>query len=179
MALVRHLLPVMTAALLMQQAQGAGPSGDPTRPPSIADNAPSKTLHPAARVPARPVPPAQGVAPAPAMPRQPPPAPPTLQAVQVPRQGEASAIVDGRLVRVGDALDSATVLAIDVDGLTLRVATGTRRLWLLGAVVQPAATSRVAAPLVTDTSTASTPVGSTPAPVPSRPPVAALNGRQP
>jgi hypothetical protein len=46
--------------------------------------------------------------------------------------GEASALVDGRLVQAGDMLGALRVVAIDVDGLTLRDAKGrTERLNLI------------------------------------------------
>jgi hypothetical protein len=63
------------------------------------------------------------------------PAPPRLQSVQLGRSGEATALVDGRLLRVGDALGEAKVVAIDLQGLQLRGPRGEERLWLLAALV--------------------------------------------
>jgi len=111
----RHL-----ALLLLLAAGGAAaapPAGlaDPTRPPgavaapvAAASNTPPKVA----------------------------PAPPRLQSVQLGRGGEATALVDGRLLRVGDALGEAKVVAIDLQGLQLLGPRGSERLWLLAALVQ-------------------------------------------
>ena len=60
---------------------------------------------------------------------------PLLQALHLPQQGAASAIVDNRLVRAGDKVGERTVLSIDSQGLLLRATTGngTERLSLFGA----------------------------------------------
>ena len=59
---------------------------------------------------------------------------PLLQALHLPQQGAASAIVDNRLVRAGDKVGERTVLSIDSQGLLLRATTGngTERLSLFG-----------------------------------------------
>jgi MSHA biogenesis protein MshK len=61
-------------------------------------------------------------------------APPRLQSVQLGRTGEATALVDGRLLRVGDAIGEAKVVAIDLHGLQLQGPRGRERLWLLAAL---------------------------------------------
>lgn len=61
------------------------------------------------------------------------PAPlPRLQAVQVRSAGPATALIDDRLVRVGDAVGDRVVQVIDNDGVVLRGTGGERRLRLLG-----------------------------------------------
>lgn len=111
-------LPLLLAPAL---AAGAPPAGlaDPTRPP-VAVAAP--------------------VALAPHLPRRAAPVPPRLQSVQLGRGGAAAtALVDGRLLRVGDALGEAKVVAIDLQGLQLLGPQGSERLWLLAAPELPAA----------------------------------------
>lgn len=49
---------------------------------------------------------------------------PQLQSVQVGANGQASALVDGRVVQAGDSIGSARIVAIDADGLTLRDGAG-------------------------------------------------------
>ena len=98
-------------------AAAAPPTGlaDPTRPPGVV---------------AAPMAAAAGTVPKTA------PAPPRLQSVQLGRAGESSALVNGRLLRVGDALGEAKVVAIDLQGLQLQGPRGSERLWLLAALVQ-------------------------------------------
>ncbi|MEW6703923.1 MAG: hypothetical protein AB1430_03640 [Pseudomonadota bacterium] len=76
---------------------------DPTRPPVLAAVAASAPVRTASAVPARA---------------------PRVQSVQLPREGGASALVDGRLVFVGDRLGGATVVGIDARGVALRGAQG-------------------------------------------------------
>lgn len=68
-----------------------------------------------------------------------PPPPLRLQTIQMPQQGRPSAIVNGRLVSLGDRLGDATVASIDAQGLTLhRAKGGTQRLSLYtGVVITP------------------------------------------
>ena len=47
---------------------------------------------------------------------------PKLQSVQIPAQGEASAMVDGRIVRVGERIGEATLTAIGANSIVLRSA---------------------------------------------------------
>ena len=105
----------LTAAVASLHAQAIT---DPTRPPTLAVAA-------SATASARPA----SAAPAPAR-------SPRLQSVQLPREGHASALVDGRLVFVGDRLGSATVAVIDAQGLELRDANGKAgRLRLIDAAI--------------------------------------------
>jgi len=64
---------------------------------------------------------------------------PKLQSIQVlAGQGGSNALVDGRLVRVGDRLGEFNVTAIDRGGLTLLGPRGEQRLPLLTGVTQTA-----------------------------------------
>lgn len=136
---------------LRQQAQASGrvPLADPTRPPAFAMPVLPAT-HAAtgtgAAVRAMPAPAAAPSAPQPT---------PVLQAVHLPAHGSASAVVDGRLVQVGDRVNDRLVMAIDRQGLELQAAApvadaiggptqtapmagANQRLWLLGqAAKQP------------------------------------------
>lgn len=101
-------------------AQGSLP--DPTRPPSAVLAATAAAAQPGGRALAEPAAP------------PPPPPLPVLQAVQLPARGAASALIDGRLVRVGDTVgERQTVSAIDAQGVSLRGAGGPQRLSLLSA----------------------------------------------
>ena len=71
-----------------------------------------------------------------------------LQSVQTSSSGASSALLDGRLVRVGDRVGEQSVAVIDRHGLTLRGPRGEQRLSLLSGITQTA--SRSAAP-ATDT----------------------------
>jgi hypothetical protein len=79
---------------------------------------------------------------------------PLVQSVRLSRQGAATALVDGRLLRVGDRLSGPwgerAITAIDEQGLLLGAAAKDRaplRVWLLGATAQGLApdTSPIAA----------------------------------
>ena len=59
------------------------------------------------------------------------PAAPQLQSVQHSANGGSTALVDGRIVRVGGRVGELTVLAIDEQGLLLRGARQDQRLTLL------------------------------------------------
>ncbi len=108
----------------------AGPLADPTRPPS-ALAAPGGLA--AAALPQRAnLATARAIAAAARAAEPPPPANPAqLQAVQLPAHGAASALVDGRQIKVGDSVDGRSVLAIDGQGLLLKGPRGPERLWLL------------------------------------------------
>jgi hypothetical protein len=107
------------AAALLASAVPAGAQNlaDPTRPPAAwgaasAASAPAR----AASVPA--------------------PRPLRVQSVQLPREGRASALVDSRLVFVGDRLGAGTVAAIDAQGVELKRADGrSERLPLIDAAI--------------------------------------------
>ena len=95
------------------------PLADPTQPPTSLAPARTTGLPPGGAAPVR----------AAVEPR----AVPQLQAVQVQVQGASTALVDGRLVRVGDRLGDRVIQSIDQHGLVLRSAQRGERLWLLGA----------------------------------------------
>lgn len=104
-----------TAALLLagiaHAFAGAEPLTDPTRPPGVA---------PAVAAAARA---ASSVAA--------PPEAPQLRSIQLWPRGDSSALVDGRVVRVGDPLGDATVVGIDAHGVLLRRGAHDQRLALL------------------------------------------------
>jgi hypothetical protein len=64
------------------------------------------------------------------------PAAPQLQSVQIAANGGSTALVDGRLVRVGGRVGELTVFAIDEQGLWLRGARQDQRLSLLPGVAK-------------------------------------------
>jgi hypothetical protein len=118
----------------------AGPLADPTRPPTAlmapgglaAATLPHRANLDTARAIAAAARAADATPPAP---------PPTVQAVQLPANGSALALVDGRQVQVGDQLDGRAVLAIDAQGLLLKGPRGPERLLLLGGTPKQAAGS--------------------------------------
>ena len=116
-----HPLSAALAAAALAAAAApaqAGPLADPTRPPAWV--APAASAAPARGT--------VGRAPA-AEPRP----QPRLQSVQLPEGGAASAVIDGRVVKVGDPVGDAVVVAIDADGLVLRNGKVTERVWLFAA----------------------------------------------
>jgi MSHA biogenesis protein MshK len=119
--LIGPLLSLATVLLALWPGRGTA-LGDPTRPP-LAEPRPAtvRAAAPAAAASAPAAPPA-----------------PVLQSIQLRGGGEGSALVDGRLLRIGDRLGDATVTAIDVDGLTLRGARGLHRLpmWPAGRITR-------------------------------------------
>jgi len=78
---------------------------DPTRPAGFARAASTPAMRGAASG-------ADTAVPVPVMPK--------LQSLQVSAQGESSALVDGRVVRVGDRLGETRVVVIDAQGILLR-----------------------------------------------------------
>jgi len=104
------LAMMLTAQASFAQAASPVAWADPTRPPH------AMAAEASASAP-RVVRPAGAAASTPA-------AAPRLQSVQIGTDGSASALVDGRIVSVGDALAGARIAAIDTDGLTLRDAKG-------------------------------------------------------
>ncbi|MDH4392956.1 MAG: hypothetical protein QE285_16235 [Aquabacterium sp.] len=125
------VVAAVAANLAATGAAQAGPLADPTRPPA-ALTAPGGPA--AAALPHRAnLDTARAIAAAAraATPPPPPAALPRLQSVQLPAQGKALALVEGRLVQVGDLLDGRAVLAIDSQGLLLQGPRGPERLWLL------------------------------------------------
>lgn len=120
---MRHLRLIVLAPCLMlcmASPHAAPPLPDPTQPPT-------------ARVAvAGPRPMARASAPAPRL---------RVTSILVTRRGEASAWVDGRLLRVGERLPGGeTVARIDAQGVTLQGPRGEQRLWLLADVAAPART---------------------------------------
>lgn len=101
---------------------------DPTRPPAAL----ATVASPRAALPAA----GQAAAPGTSAPRAdtvPPPPPLRLQSLRLQAGGRASALIDGREVKVGDTVGERVVLAIDADGVLLRSGNGPeRRLRLLG-----------------------------------------------
>jgi len=137
------LLQALLLTLLLAMAVGTGAQSliDPTRPPSAATNA-------------TPLSPGRSDGTSRAASAAAPIATPQLQAIQTPREGDASAIVNGQVVRTGERVGEHTVVAIAATGITLRSARGTTQvLTLLSGVTKTASTSLTpdAAP---DTSTA-------------------------
>ncbi len=127
---------MVCTALLFATQTHAEPVLDPTRPMAAllgesAEASPAKAARSAAPAASAPV-----------------AATPRLQSVQTSSSGAASALLDGRLVRVGDRVGEQSVAVIDRRGLTLRGPRGEQRLSLLNGITQTA--SRSAAP-VTDT----------------------------
>ena len=117
------LRAALIGALLVTAHAVAEPVPDPTRPMGLADTE------------ARPVRAARSAS-APAAVQAPLP---KLQSIQVlAGQGGSNALVDGRLVRVGDRLGEFNVTAIDRNGLTLLGPRGEQRLPLLTGVTQTA-----------------------------------------
>lgn len=105
-------------------ASAAPPLPDPTRPAAFAEPAASS---------AGPRRTEATVATAPAAPQ--------LQSVQLAANGGSTALVDGRLVRVGGRVGERTVVAIDEQGLWLRGARQDQRLSLLPGVLKLASGS--------------------------------------
>jgi hypothetical protein len=106
-----HLaLAVLLTANAADAGAGATAWADPTRPAGILAAEGSASAPRVARAAA----PASAAA----------PAIPQLQSVQVGTNGSATALVDGRLLQVGDTLGGSRIVAIDAEGLTLRNAQG-------------------------------------------------------
>ena len=135
----RHRIPLSSIACLLvfgtahPGAAAEPPLADPTRPPGLVQ-APVTVARAGSGVAAAP------------------PTWPQLRSVQVSAQGQSSALLDGRVVRVGERLGDATVLAIDAQGVLLRRGRSEQRLALLpglakttGASTAPAFASPMAA----------------------------------
>lgn len=167
----RLLLPILLSGCGLP-AWGGGAPADPTRPPTAA---PAATV---ARTGAVAAGARTAAAPASAAAPPAPPPVPLVQSIQTPRGGPASALVDGRIVHVGDSVSSGMVTAIDVDGLTVRGNAGAQRLWLLEAVSRPVPGTYLASPQPTPPATPAAASAAPPSP-PPKAPVAALNGKQP
>lgn len=124
----------MALALLAHTSAMAQSLADPTRPAGANDRsaaAPARSAAPTA-----------------------PAAWPQLQSLQISAQGESSALVDGRVVRVGERIGEVTVVAIDAQGVLLRGARFEQRIALSPGVAKTASAalptpSRTAMGLVT------------------------------
>ncbi|MEO7335984.1 MAG: hypothetical protein ABIV63_05310, partial [Caldimonas sp.] len=97
-----------------------GALADPTRPPSFGP--------PAASAPARATP-------------NPAPVPqwPSLQSIRLSASARSSALLDGRLVQVGEEVGGVTLVSVDAQGVRLRRAGTERRLSLMPEVTKTAA----------------------------------------
>jgi hypothetical protein len=67
-----------------------------------------------------------------------PSAAPRLQSVQTAGPGRSKALLDGRLLHVGDRLGEQTVAAIDAQGITLSGPRGPQRLTLTNGITKTA-----------------------------------------
>ena len=118
---------VMLLALLASAAPRSGAAApaqalaDPTQPAAIAAPAPVRR---------------DAAAPLPAA-----PAWPRLQSVQIAAHGGSSALVDGRVVRVGERIGELSVVSIDAQGISLRGPRFEQRLALLPGVLKTASGS--------------------------------------
>lgn len=136
-----HVSTFLSTALLLACAavsRAAPPAlPDPTRPP-LLEAAPTGTAyglrHPLRLAAHRAAEAASAPLPVPL---------PLVQSVRLARQGAATALVDGRLLRVGDRLSGPwgerAITTIDEQGLLLSVGPKDRaplRVWLLGATAQ-------------------------------------------
>jgi hypothetical protein len=72
---------------------------------------------------------------------------PKLQSVQVGDNGSASAMIDGRIVQVGETVGPLTLVAIDAQGVLLRGARFEQRLALLPGIEKTALAEPAAQPL--------------------------------
>lgn len=121
-------MPRLVVILIMLMSLGA--AYDTVRAAEIADPMrPAAAATPAAPAPRR----ADAAEPAA------PPVWPVLQAVQVgAAPADSTALIDGRLVRVGDRLGAVTVAVIDATGVLLRGARFEQRLALLPGITKTA-----------------------------------------
>lgn len=111
---MRNHHPLVALLVCACATAHAQPVTDPTRPPASAmASAPADPADRNVDAPARP--PRAAAAPASA---------PQLQSIQRSATGAANALVDGRLVRVGERIGDQTIVAIDTHGVHLRGARG-------------------------------------------------------
>lgn len=76
-----------------------------------------------------------------------PPAEPQLQSLQLPRDGVASALVDGQLLRAGQRWNAFEIVAIDAQGVLAKGPGGPQRWTLVGVqYLDPKARARLPAP---------------------------------
>jgi hypothetical protein len=131
---------IITAFTTLVGPLAAQTIADPTRPPAAAVSVVAAASKPAqGRSLAASA--AASAAPAAAHPA------PRLQAIRLGDEGEASAMVDGRLIRVGDSVAQRAVLAITARGLLLAdIAAPTRRPGLAAAASASARSSHDSPP---------------------------------
>ena len=125
MALHRMAVPCCLALLL--SGARAEPLADPTRPAGVAERPTGSATRGASA----------GAA---------PPLWPQLQSVQVGAPGGSSALLDGRVVRVGERIGEVTVVAIDAQGVLLRAARYEQRIALVPGIVKTASASAANTP---------------------------------
>lgn len=95
---------LLLLTLLLAGAAAQAQMADPTRPPAaLAASAPASSARPAS-------------APAPKAPE--------LQALRLGRDMQPLALIDDKLVRIGDRVGDASVLAINEDGVLMRAGRG-------------------------------------------------------
>ena len=123
----RGLAALLLACGLHAQAQPQAPLADPTRPRLAAEpgvvSAPARSDSAAA-----------------------PRVWPKLQSVQTPAQGAASAMVDGRIVRVGDRIGDATLIAISAQSIVLRTSRYEQHIALTPGIAKTASANALARP---------------------------------
>ena len=110
------LLVVGLSLLAAMPARAQAALVDPTRPAGFVRAVPTPAVRGVGAVDA-------ATAPAPVR--------PTLQSLQVSPHGGSSALVDGRVVRVGDRLGETVVVTIDAQGISLRGPRYEQRIALL------------------------------------------------
>jgi MSHA biogenesis protein MshK len=119
---VLHGLAILALLLTASHAPAhADPLADPTRPAGAAER-PSASTSRSSTTGA-------------------PPLWPQLQSIQVGAPGGASALLDGRVVRIGERIGEVTVVAIDAQGVLLRAARYEQRLALVPGIVKTASAS--------------------------------------
>jgi hypothetical protein len=127
--LLAPLLSALLSAVLWVLLSGGAARAalpDPTRPPPGMGASPAPTMPPplragAAALTAEPVAYMRSLRPVVSV------APPRVQGLQLhagDAPGSATALIDGRLLRVGDRLGEATVQEIRADGVWMRLARG-------------------------------------------------------
>lgn len=124
-------LPIRLAAAAVLAA-AIGSAGPACAAPEIAD--PTMPAGPAAPARARGES-AADTAPAPRWPE--------LQAVQISARGDSTALIDGRVVRLGERVGALTLVAVDAQGVLLRGVRFEQRLSLLPGIAKtpPAGTA--------------------------------------
>ena len=114
----RITLLIMLLAVLAWNCQAQSAAlADPTRPALVALSSEAAVSRPSGAIVV-----AARAAPSTA---------PRLQSIQLRAGGQASALLDGRVVRIGTRVGEQTVVNIDAQGMTLRGARGNEQLLTL------------------------------------------------